>query len=92
MRDIYTKILSQLVVPRGRVVIKFNGATKGNPGRAENGGLIHECGGSLFMSYCLGFETEFAALTGLQPSKDMRINRLTVMKDSPLVISIIEGI
>jgi hypothetical protein len=39
MRDSYTKILSQLVVPRGRAVIKFNGATKGNAGREENGGL-----------------------------------------------------
>jgi hypothetical protein len=44
------------------------------------------------MSYYLGFETEFAALIGLQPSKYMRINRLTIMKDSLLVISIIEGI
>jgi hypothetical protein len=39
MRENYTKILSHLVVPRGREVIKFNGATKGNAGREENGGL-----------------------------------------------------
>jgi hypothetical protein len=39
MRDSYTKILSQLVVPRGKAVIKFNGATKGNARREENGGL-----------------------------------------------------
>jgi hypothetical protein len=39
MRDNYTKILSQLVVPRGKVVIKFNGATKGNARREENGGI-----------------------------------------------------
>ena len=39
MRVSYTKILSQLVFPRGRAVINFNGATKGNAGREENGGL-----------------------------------------------------
>ena len=71
----------------------FDGASKGNPGEAGGGGVLHDPEDNMMLKYSWGLGTEtnnmveaLALWQGLIQAKNMGINDLIVFGDSRIII------
>jgi len=76
--------------------LQFDGASKGNPGKAEGGGILIDPYGSTKLSYAWGLghaynnQAEFLALwQGLNQALKLGINKINIAGDSKQVIDAI---
>eukprot|EP00253_Pinus_taeda_P007373 PITA_07373 len=85
--------------PEGVLKLNFDGASRGNPGRASIGGVIRNQEAEIVHIYCRALgegtnnEMEFAALEqGLRILKSLQNSNAVVEGDSSLVISVAKKI